>query len=100
MITKSISMMWRKMAKSRYYSINSTKNLIGIEGEVVLEVDEKGGVIKIPSSTPMRFERVHVKALRSEKIFEKGELVYICDVNKGFFLVDKNSDLIKKQLEN
>ncbi|MFX0073107.1 MAG: NfeD family protein [Candidatus Hermodarchaeota archaeon] len=97
MITKFISVIWRKIAKSRYYTISSTKNLIGTEGEVVLEVDEKGGIIKIPSYTPLKFEKIHVKSLKPGSIFEKGEFVYICDIKNSFFLVDKSDNLIKKR---
>ena len=95
-MTKSISMGWKKMAKSRYYSIISTKNLIGKEGEVVLDIDDRGGVIKIRSNTPLKFERVHVKPLQNEKYYKKGEMVYICDMKQGFGLVDKNPDLIRR----
>ena len=96
-ITLFISIGWKKMAKSRYYTISSTKNLIGKKGEVILYVDERGGVIKIPSHTPMKFERVHVKSLNPDSRFEKGEKVYICDVKNGFLLVDPNKNLIKKR---
>ena len=82
------------MAKSRYYSISSTQNLIGMQGEVILMVDHRGGVIKIPSPTPLKFERLHVKPLKLDSQFEKGEMVYICDVKNGFLLVDNNKKLI------
>ena len=75
----------------------STKNLIGRKGEVVLLVDERGGVIKVPSHTPMRFERLHVKPLILEKSFVKGDIVYICDVRNGFLLIDDNKNLIRRR---
>jgi len=92
-----ISSVWKKIAKDRFYLISSTKNLIGRKGEVVLLVDERGGVIKIPSHTPMRFEKLHVKTLMPEKRFVKGDLVYVCDVRNGFLLVDDNKDLIRRR---
>ena len=76
-ITHYISVGWKKIAKSRYYVISSTINLIGKKGEVILYVDERGGVIKIPSQTPMKFEKIHVKPLNSDSRFERGEKVYI-----------------------
>ncbi|MHA1292183.1 MAG: hypothetical protein ACTSQJ_05890 [Promethearchaeota archaeon] len=85
------------MAKSRYYRISSTKNLIGREGEVVLDVDNRGGLIKITSNTPMRFEKIHVKPLNPTSQYEKGQKVYICDVRQGYFLVDHNKNLINKR---
>ena len=94
---KLINNSWKKITKSRYYAISSTKNLIGKKGEVKLLVDERGGIIRIPSPTPMRFEKIHVKPLNPDSRFERGEKVYICDVKNDFLLVDKNKNLIKKR---
>ena len=94
---KIINFTWKIIAKSRYYRISSTQNLIGVKGEVLLQVDERGGVIKIPSSTPMRFERVHVKPIFVDSQFERGDKVYICDVKNGFLLVDNNKRSIKRR---
>ena len=88
---------WKRFSKSRYYSIASTKNLIGKQGEVILYVDDRGGVIKVPSHTPMKFERVHVKPLNPGSKFEKGEIVYICSVKNGFLLVDIKKNLINRK---
>ena len=49
--------------------------LIGKEVKVILKVDDRGGVIKIPSKTPLKFERLHVKPVIEESIFEKGDRV-------------------------
>ena len=95
---KLINNTWKKIAKSRYYSISSTKNLLGTKGEVILPIDYRGGIIKIPSPTPMRFEKIHVKPLHPESEFEREEVVYICDVKNGFLLVDNNKKLIKRRL--
>ncbi len=92
---KIINGFWKLLAKSRYYRISSTRNLIGKAGEVTLKVDERGGVIKIPSNTPMRFERLHVKPARKNSIFERGERVFICDVRNGVLLVDNSKKLIR-----
>lgn len=94
---KLINNTWKKIAKSRYYSISSTKNLIGTKGEVTLPIDYRGGIIKIPSPTPMRFEKIHVKPLHPESEFEREEVVYVCDVKNGFLLVDNNKKLIKRR---
>ncbi|MFX0139850.1 MAG: hypothetical protein ACFFDN_39785 [Candidatus Hodarchaeota archaeon] len=93
---KAINNSWKKITKSRYYSISSTMNLIGKKGEVTLGVDNRGGIIRIPSSTPMRFEKIHVKPLKPDSRFAIGEKVYICDVRNGFLLIDNNKKLIKK----
>ena len=87
---KLINSLWKILAKSRYYRISSTMNLIGKEGEVILKVDERGGVIKIPSKTPLKFERLHVKPVIEESTFERGDRVYICDVKNGYLLVDNS----------
>lgn len=96
--TKIINFTWKIIAKSRFYRISSTQNLIGVKGEVLLRVDERGGVIKIPSSTPMRFEKVHVKPIFEESQFERGDKVYICDVKDGFLLVDITKNSIKRRM--
>ena len=94
---KIINKTWKKIAKSRYYTIASSKNLLGLKAEVVLRIDERGGVVKIPSYSPMRYERIHVKPLNPESQFVREEKVYICDVKNGFLLVDNNKNLIKKR---
>ncbi len=94
---KFINLIWKMLAKSRYYRISSTKNLIGIEGEVILKVDRRGGVLKVPSNTPMKFERLHVKPVIENSIFEKGARVFVCDVNNGFLLVDNKRESIRKR---
>ncbi len=94
---KLINSLWKILAKSRYYRISSTMNLIGKEGEVTLKVDDRGGVIKIPSKTPLKFERLHVKPVIEESIFERGAKVYICDAKNGYLLVDNSKRSIKKR---
>ena len=94
---KLINSLWKILAKSRYYRISSTMNLLGKEGEVILKVDDRGGVIKIPSKTPLKFERLHVKPVIEESIFERGDRVYICDVKNGYLLVDNSKRSIKKR---
>ncbi|MFX1459101.1 MAG: NfeD family protein, partial [Promethearchaeota archaeon] len=95
--TRLISYIWRKIARSRYYNISSTMNLIGQEGEVILRVDDRGGVIKIQSNTPMKFEKMHVKPLKESISFEKGTKIYICDIKDGFFLIDSNQKSIRNR---
>ncbi|MFX0041966.1 MAG: hypothetical protein ACFE8L_03550 [Candidatus Hodarchaeota archaeon] len=95
--SKFINYGWKKLAKSRYYSISSTMNLIGKKGEIILPVDRRGGIIKIPSTTPMKFERLHVKPLVEGSEFDRGDSVYICDVKNGYLLVDNNKKLIKSK---
>ncbi len=94
---KLINFAWKIIAKSRFYRISSTQNLIGIQGEVILHVDDRGGVIKIPSATPMRFERIHVKPIIESSQFERGDRVYICDVKNGVLLVDNNKKSIRRR---
>jgi len=94
---KLINFLWKILAKSRYYRISSTMNLIGIKGEVLLKVDDRGGVIKVPSNTPMKFERLHVKPLREEMVFDRGDQVYICSVKNGLLLVDNSLKSIRSK---
>ncbi|MHA1274063.1 MAG: hypothetical protein ACTSQS_11595, partial [Promethearchaeota archaeon] len=93
---KVISITWKRIAKSKFYSLSTTKNLIGLEAEVVLPVDYKGGVVKISSETPMKYEKIIVKPLDSNSRFERGEKVFICTYRNGIYFVDKNQDNIIK----
>ena len=94
-VTKLISTGWKKMAKSRYYTISSTVNQIGKEGEVILTVDKQGGVIKVPSETPLKFEKIHVKPYRESEVFEEGTKVYVCDIQEDYLLVDTDKNCIR-----
>jgi membrane protein implicated in regulation of membrane protease activity len=94
---KVVNSIWKVLAKSRYYKISSTRNLIGIEGEVILKVDKRGGVVKVPSKTPMKFERLHVKPVIEDSVFERGDRVYVCDVKNGYLLVDNKRRSIRER---
>ncbi len=98
LFTKIISITWKKIAKSRFYNISSTQNLIGQKGVIVLDVDRRGGVIKIHSNNPMKFERIHVKPINPDSSFEKGDEVYICDIKDGFLLVDNKVNSIRYRM--
>lgn len=99
LITKMVNFSWKKIAKSRYYIIASTQNLIGREGEVILTVDKISGLIKITSDTPMRFEKVPVKPFHEDSVFKRGQKVYICTARQGVLLVDDNPKNIQKRVE-
>ncbi|MHA1428537.1 MAG: zinc-ribbon domain-containing protein [Candidatus Helarchaeota archaeon] len=88
LLTKLVSKLWKKIAINRHYDIISNSDLIGKVGEVVLEVDEKGGVIKIRTDTPLEFEKLHSKPIDPKKRFIKGQYVYICGKKDDYFLVD------------
>ncbi len=98
LFNKVISITWKKIAKSRFYNISSTQNLIGQKGVIVLDVDWRGGVIKIHSDNPMKFEKIHVKPVKSDSSFKKGEEVYICDIKDGFLLVDNKVSSIQYRM--
>ncbi|MFX1235361.1 MAG: NfeD family protein [Promethearchaeota archaeon] len=93
---KIISILWKKIAISSHYTIASTRNLLGREGEVVLKVDDNGGVIKIPSNTPMKYEKVNVMPFRQGDVFDREEKVYIVGVRNEILLVDRRSKDFKK----
>ncbi|TFG25400.1 MAG: hypothetical protein EU533_01165 [Promethearchaeota archaeon] len=95
--SKYLNIIWKKIAKSRYYLISSTQNLIGISGEVILPVDKRGGVIKIQTNTPMKQEKMHVKPLNEDSEFERGTIVYIVDIKGQSLLVDSNINKIYKK---
>ncbi|MFW9949034.1 MAG: hypothetical protein ACFFKA_02775 [Candidatus Thorarchaeota archaeon] len=96
-IAKYLNVAWKKIAISQYYKISSTQNLLGVEGEVILPVDKRGGVIRIESTTPMKFEKIHVKPYDDEFIFERGMKVFVVAIRDNKILVDNNKRLINKK---
>ena len=95
--SKYINVAWKYIAKSQYYKISSTQYLIGREGEVVLPIDERGGVIRIKSTTPMKYEKIHVMPYDNATYFERGMKVYIVAVKDNKLRVSPNKALIKKR---
>ena len=97
--SKYLNVVWKHIAKSQYYKISSTQNLIGREGEVVLPIDERGGVIRINSTTPMKYEKLHVMPYDDTSYFERGMKVYIVAIRDNKVRVSPNKIIIKKRGE-
>jgi len=97
--SKYLNVSWKHITKSQYYKISSTQNLIGKEGEVVLPIDERGGVIKIKSTTPMKYEKLHVMPYDDTLSFERGMKVYIVAVKDNKVRVSPNKIIFKKRGE-
>jgi len=97
--SKYLNVAWKHIAKSQYYKISSTQNLIGREGEVVLPIDERGGVIRINSTSPMKYEKLHVMPYDDTSYFERGLKVYIVAVRDNKVRVSPNKSIIKKRGE-
>jgi len=96
LVSKYLNVAWKKIAKSQYYKISPTQNLIGKKGEVVFPINERGGVIRIVSSTPMKYEKMHVMPYDDTSYFERGMIVYIIGVKNNKVIVDSNKNLVKK----
>jgi len=97
--SKYLNVAWKHISKSEYYKISSTQNLIGREGEVVLPIDERGGVIRIKSTTPMKYEKLHVMPYNGTSYFERGIKVYVVAVKDNKVRVSSNKIIIKKRGE-
>jgi len=98
--TKLISKVWKKIAISTHYPIASTQNLLGKQGEVILKVDSRGGVIKVASDNPMKYEKLHVMPFQPEEVFEREEKVYIVGVSNKHLLVERNTNNLRKKFKN
>jgi hypothetical protein len=94
--SKYLNVAWKKIAKSQYYRISPTLNLIGKKGEVVFPINERGGVIRVESSTPMKYEKMHVMPYDETSYYDRGMNVYIIGVRNNKIIVDINKNLIKK----
>jgi len=97
--SKYLNVAWKHIAKSQYYKISSTQNLIGREGEVVLPIDVRGGVIRINSTTPMKYEKLHVMPYDDTSCFERGIKVYILAVKEKKVRVYPKKIIKKKRGE-
>jgi membrane protein implicated in regulation of membrane protease activity len=97
--SKYLNVAWKHIAKSQYYKIASTQNLIGREGDVVLPIDERGGVIRIKSTTPMKYEKLHVMPYDDATYIERGMKVYIVAVKDNKVRVSPNKMVMKKRGE-
>jgi len=95
--SKYINVAWKYISKSQYYKISSTQNLIGREGKVVLPIDERGGVIRIESTTPMKYEKLHVMPYVDKNHYERGMKVYIVAVIDNKVRVSPNKNINKKK---
>jgi hypothetical protein len=62
----------------------------------VFPINERGGVIRIVSSTPMKYEKMHVMPYDDTSYFERGMIVYIIGVKNNKAIVDINKNLVKK----
>jgi membrane protein implicated in regulation of membrane protease activity len=99
--SRCLNFAWKRITKSQYYKISTTENLIGRVGEVILPIDKRGGVIKIASTTPMKYEKLHAIPYNEGAEFERGTKVYIIDVKNSKVMVDINkNDLKKRGLKN
>lgn len=98
LFTKLVSKLWKKIAISKSYQILARRNLIGKKAIVSLNIDEKGGIIKVPTKTPIKFEKFPAKPLYSLSKFKVNEEVYICDMNENYYLIDKNKESINWRL--
>jgi len=98
--SKYLNVAWKHIAKSQYYKISSTQNLLGREGEVVLPIDKRGGVIKIKSTTPMKYEKLHVIPYDDTFHFERGVKAYIVAIKENKVMVSPNRILLKKEMKN
>ena len=95
--SKYLNVAWKRITRSQYYRIISTQNLIGKKGEVIFTINNRGGVIKVKSPTPMKYEKLHVIPYDEDSEFEKGMNVYIVQIKNNKILVDNTKKNIKKR---
>jgi len=95
--SKYLNLAWKRITRSQYYRILSTQNLIGKKGEVIFTINKRGGVIKIKSPTPMKYEKLHVIPYNEDSEFKKGMNVYIVEIKNNKVMVDITKKNIKKR---
>ena len=89
-----VNLIWRRVAVSETYRLPSNSDFLGREAVVIVDVDSKGGTIRV--EIPDQFEplRVPAKTVYKHQEFFPDELVYIVGVERNFYLVDDSRDLL------
>ncbi|NMC07337.1 MAG: hypothetical protein GYA24_19135 [Candidatus Lokiarchaeota archaeon] len=101
LLDKLLGLVWRKITKSETYIIPVETPLIGRKAIVFMKVNIDGGVVRIDATgSPIGSQRIPVMPLYSDKTFDAGKEVYICDYapvqGKKFYLVDDDPSEVRK----
>ncbi|MBN1330454.1 MAG: NfeD family protein [Candidatus Heimdallarchaeota archaeon] len=89
-----VNLIWRKVAISETYRLPTNSDFIGREAVVIVDVDSKGGTIRV--EIPGQFEplKVPAKTVYKHQEFFPDELVFVVGVERNFYLVDDSRDLL------
>jgi membrane protein implicated in regulation of membrane protease activity len=87
-LTKSVSLLWKRVTKNSFYRVPLGRQLIGKPVVVKIDVTEKNGTISLRTADSVQI--LHAKSLYPLSRFYSGETVYICDYKDGIYLVDAN----------
>jgi len=90
-----VDLIWRKIAISETYHLPTNQEFIGKEAVVMVDVDAKGGTIRVELPGQLEPLRVPAKSVHKHQIFLRDELVFIVGVEKNFYLVDNSRDLLE-----
>ncbi|MBN2150929.1 MAG: hypothetical protein JW839_05775 [Candidatus Lokiarchaeota archaeon] len=101
LLNKLLGKIWRRVTRSETYIIPAGLPLIGRKVRVYMKVDIDGGVVRLDApGTPIGSQRVPVMPLYSDKVFDSGKEVYICDYGpvqgKKYYLVDDDPGEVRK----
>ncbi|MEX2681958.1 MAG: hypothetical protein Q6373_010165 [Candidatus Sigynarchaeota archaeon] len=101
LLNKLLGIVWRRITRSETYVIPADLPLIGRKVKVFMKVDIEGGVVRLDApGTPMGSQRIPVMPLYSDKTFDAGKEVYICDhgmvQGKKYYLVDDDYREVRK----
>ena len=92
-ITKGISLIWRRLSRNTAYKVRTGNELIGKPARVKIEVGSASGTISIHAGDTV--QQMPAKALHPYATFYEGETVFICRYESGIYLVDSNPESIK-----
>nr|MDO8086032.1 hypothetical protein [Candidatus Sigynarchaeum springense] len=101
LLNKILGKIWRRVTRSETYVIPAGLPLIGRKVKVFMKIDIDGGVVRLDApGTPIGSQRIPVMPLYSDKSFDAGREVYICDhgtvQGKKYYLVDDDPGEIRK----
>ncbi len=87
---------WGKIAQSQTYKVPVGYERLGEEAEVHRPITDEGGMVRVKSDSPLGFEVLPAKSLQALEKFAVGQKVYLCDLQKGFYLVSPHSKFIRR----
>ncbi|HMF32913.1 MAG TPA: hypothetical protein VKK79_15935 [Candidatus Lokiarchaeia archaeon] len=91
-----LSFAWRLIAKSQTYKVPEGLEILGQVAVIERDTTDEGGMIRLKTNSPLGFEEFPARSLHPLAKFGVGEKVYLCDIERGIYLVDQDKQSIRR----